>query len=63
MDQVYQKNLTEHNIDERHFLKERINNVLIANRFTPFGGRRHVGKNKNPQPTGQIFSHRILDYE
>lgn len=63
IDQIYQKRLTDQNIDERHFLKERINTVLFANRFTPFGGRRPVGKNRNPQPSTQIFSHRILNYE
>lgn len=49
IDQIYQKRLTDHIIDERHFLKERVNNVFVANRFTPFGVRRAIGKNKNPQ--------------
>jgi hypothetical protein len=56
------KKLNDTNIDERHFLKERINLVMNANRFTPFGGRRNGPKNKaNPVPN-QILSHRVLNY-
>lgn len=57
------KRLGESNIDERHFLKERINNIMNANRFTPFGGRRHGQKGKNNSAPNQILSHRVLNFE
>lgn len=56
------KKLNDNNIDERHFLKERINTILNANRFTPFGGRKHVQKVNNMHMPGQILSHRVLNY-
>lgn len=47
VDYIYQKRLTGDSIDERHFLKERVNTILNANRFTPFGGVRAGNLTKN----------------
>jgi len=63
VDSIYMKKLNDTNIDERHFLKERINLVMNANRFTPFGGRRNGPKNKAIPVPNQILSHRVLNYE
>ena len=65
VDYLYQKRLNENNIDERHFLKERINTILNANRFTPFGGRRAVNQAKYTTnfASNQILSHRVLNYD
>lgn len=57
------KKLSDSSIDERHFLKERINTILNANRFTPFGGRRFATKTKTSQVPSQVLSHRVLNYE
>jgi hypothetical protein len=63
IDCIYMKRLTDVSIDERHFLKERINTVLNANRFTPFGGRHCANRFKVSSKPNQILSHRMLNYE
>lgn len=63
LDKIYQKKLTAESIDERHFLKDRINTVLTAQKFTPFGGRRPVAKVKNTEKINKIMSQRVLNYE
>jgi len=62
IDSIYMKKANDDNIDERHFLRERINNVMNANRFTPFGGRRIGPKNRTVSNTSEILSHRALNY-
>lgn len=63
IDSLYMKKMNDSNLDERHFLKERINTVMNANRFTPFGGRRAGPKTKVAHIPNQILSHRVLNYE
>lgn len=63
LDICYQKKLREDSIDERHFLRDRINTVLNANRFTPFGGRRTANKVKSSENCSKIISHRVLNYD
>lgn len=62
IDSIYMKKVNDANIDERHFLRERINTVMNANRFTPFGGRRVGTKNRTATASNQILSHRVLNY-
>lgn len=35
---------------------------MNANRFTPFGGKRHAAKNTNTYGPNQVLSHRVLNY-
>ena len=58
MDSIYQKTLVNpEDIDERHFLRERV--TITPSRFTPFGGRGTATKWKKQN----FNSQRILNYE
>ena len=50
-------------IEEIDKIIERINTILNANRFTPFGGRRAVNQAKYTFAPNQILSHRVLNYD
>jgi hypothetical protein len=58
LDGIYQKTLSDpEDIDERYFLRERVN--ITPSRFTPFGGRGTATKWKKQN----FNSQRILNYE
>lgn len=58
LDTTYQKTLSDpEDIDERYFLRERVN--ITPSRFTPFGGRGTSTKWKKQN----LNSQRILNYE